>query len=130
MPALPDNVQHLVALAVPTIDALQILVVLASHPGRHHAPRDLIDQLRPAEIAEPTVHDYLALLRTHGVIAQDEEGKAVFAPASPELREAVAALLREYNQRPVTLIRTIYEIMDRKRIQSFADAFRLKGDRP
>ena len=48
-----------------------------------------------------------------------------YSPASPDLDEAVRALTRVYNARPVTLVRMIYAPKDEK-IRSFADAFRLK----
>jgi hypothetical protein len=46
-------------------------------------------------------------------------------PDDPALRGHVQTLAQAYEQRPVTLIRLIYALRDRK-IRSFADAFRLK----
>ena len=43
------------------------------------------------------------------------------------LDHAVADLRLAYDERPVTLIATIYRIADRK-IQSFSDSFRLRDD--
>jgi hypothetical protein len=44
------------------------------------------------------------------------------------LERAIGLLLRAYNERPVTLIRTVYAIADAKKIQAFADAFKIKKD--
>jgi hypothetical protein len=44
-----------------------------------------------------------------------------------ELARHLATLAQAYEQRPVTLVRLIYALRDRK-IRSFADAFRLRKD--
>jgi hypothetical protein len=44
------------------------------------------------------------------------------------VESAIGLLLRAYNERPVTLIRTVYAIADAKKIQAFADAFKIKKD--
>ena len=43
----------------------------------------------------------------------------------PELKAHVQTLAQAYEERPVTLIRLIYALRDRK-IRSFADAFKLR----
>ena len=44
-----------------------------------------------------------------------------------EVAHHLATLAQAYEQRPVTLVRLIYALRDRK-IRSFADAFRLRKD--
>jgi hypothetical protein len=47
------------------------------------------------------------------------------APLAEEQREHLDTLARAYRERPVTLVRIIYALRD-SRIQSFAEAFRLR----
>ncbi|HEY5792614.1 MAG TPA: hypothetical protein VIS74_04905 [Chthoniobacterales bacterium] len=70
------------------------------------------------------IEGYLANFQSMKLVVP-RGGGFVFAPASEELRLAVDALEAAYNQRPVTLIRTIYALADHK-IQSFADSFKIK----
>ena len=49
-----------------------------------------------------------------------------YEPASTELRQAVDLLRTAYNERPVTLVRLVYNRPSAA--QSFADAFRIKRE--
>ena len=49
-----------------------------------------------------------------------------YEPATPALRRAVELLAIAYNERPVTLVRAIYDRPSA--IQSFADAFRIRKE--
>jgi hypothetical protein len=57
----------------------------------------------------------------------DTGGVATFrlAPATDALRQVVTTIVNMYEQRPVTLIRAVYEQASAAR--SFADAFRLRN---
>lgn len=89
---------------------------------------ELIETLRPAAVSEPVVRESLALLRGQGILTETPDGKILYRPDSPAVDAAVGLLLRAYNERPVTLIRTVYAIADAKKIQAFADAFKIKKD--
>jgi hypothetical protein len=58
------------------------------------------------------------------LIALRPDGYA-YEPATPALEQAIGELGHAYNERPVTLIGSIYRIADSK-IQSFSDSFRLR----
>jgi DNA-binding transcriptional regulator GbsR (MarR family) len=63
------------------------------------------------------------------VTAEQKNGiRFRYAPATPELRRAVELLAVAYNERPVTLVRLVYNRPSAA--QSFADAFRIKKDLP
>lgn len=124
---LPREVRDLIQHAVPGMDALEILIFLCQHPGQPFTARELGRALRPAVIAEGTITDTLRVLEGHGLLRREGPASA-FHPASPELEGACAGLLRAYNERPVTLIRTLYDIADSKKIQAFADAFRIRKE--
>jgi hypothetical protein len=119
---LPDNVLNLLHRGVPTYTAAEYLLLI-----RKVERFETIDELRTlrqpaAELSE--VQSYLSLFQTIGLV-QHRENHFQYAPESPELREAVEALAAAYNERPVTLIRTLYALTGSK-IQSFADSFKIK----
>jgi hypothetical protein len=125
---LPAEVRQLIYSSVPSIDALEVLMQVVRHQDRPHTVPELIEALRPAAVTEPVVREALALFRTQGILSETPEGRILSRPDSPELSRAVGLLLRAYNERPVTLIRTVYAIADAKKIQAFADAFKIKKD--
>jgi hypothetical protein len=113
---------------VPSIDALEVLIQVIRHREVHRTVPELIEALRPAAVPEPVVRESLALLRAQGILSETPDGKILCRPDSPAVETAVGLLLRAYNERPVTLIRTVYAIADAKKIQAFADAFKIKKD--
>ncbi|MCI0579154.1 MAG: hypothetical protein L0332_06945 [Chloroflexi bacterium] len=125
---LPEEVRHLIQSSVPTIDALEVLIFLVHHPDKHWQVKEIVTDMRPTVIAEPAVKEYLALFQSQGLIAGQEDGSFAYGPTSPDLETAVTALAKAYNERPVTLIRAVYAIADSKKIQSFADAFKIKKE--
>lgn len=98
------------------------------HPDIPRSVPELIEGLRPTAVTEPVVREALALLRTQGILSETPEGRILYRPNSPAVESAIGLLLRAYNERPVTLIRTVYAIADAKKIQAFADAFKIKKD--
>jgi DNA-binding transcriptional ArsR family regulator len=127
-PELPAEVRQLIYSSVPSIDALELLMQVVRQPDVPRSVRELITALRPAGVTETVVRESLALLRTQGILSETPEGRILYRPDSPVLERAIGLLLRAYNERPVTLIRTVYAIADAKKIQAFADAFKIKKD--
>lgn len=125
---LPDNVRQLLQSSVPTIDALEVLIFLARHPGRSWLSKEIVDQMQPTVLLEKNVKECLTLFQSQGLGVENPDAGFSYGPTSPDLQAAVAALTTAYNERPVTLIRAVYAIQDRKQIQSFADAFKLKKE--
>jgi hypothetical protein len=122
---LPEPVRLLIHASLPTIDALELLVAIVRQPAQAWTLSDLQHYV-PAGLSEAAIRDLLSGFRSHGLLAEPSPGSYLYRPASDQVAAAVAGLLRAYDERPVTLIRTVYEIADAKRIQAFADAFRLK----
>jgi hypothetical protein len=122
---LPENLLSFLQAAVPSFPAAELLIFLTTHRGPWK-PSALARAVEPMSIAPTEADEYLALFKSAGLLA-DQPGGLTFAPATPELEAAIAALTQAYNERPVTLIRTINALADHK-LQSFADAFKLKKD--
>lgn len=115
---------RIIRSCVPTFAAAELLVFLSRHPARRWKSEEISVEIRPTIIPLSAINEYLELFRSSGLV-RAADGDFEYAPAAPDLEEAIGELVLAYNERPVTLIRTIYTIADLK-IQSFADSFRLK----
>ncbi len=62
-----------------------------------------------------------------GLVEQAKESRWGYQTPSSDLEAVVAGLTKAYNERPVTLVRTIYSLRDAK-LRSLADAFRFKKE--
>ena len=124
---LPAAVLELIRTSIPSMDALEILIFMARNPGRAWSVAELREGMAPSVVSDAVARDTLKSMKVGGLVTSD--GQAFrFSPASPELAAACDGLLLAYNERPVTLIRTLYAIADSKKIQAFADAFRIRKD--
>lgn len=124
---LPQDLLQLIQNSIPTLPAAELLVFLARHPEKAWKSEDAANAIRPA-ITVPEAEKYLAVFKSRGLISE-KSGSFRFSPATPGQAAAAQALVHAYNERPVTLIRTIYSLADNK-IQSFADSFNLNKDTP
>ena len=125
---LPDDVRRLIESSIPTLEALEIVLLLARDPGREWQA-SLVPRLLPsAQVTEAAVLEYLRILADQGIVAKRDEHRFVYAPRTPELTRAVEGLIIAYHQRPVTLIKAVYASAELARIRSFAEAFRLRKE--
>lgn len=126
--ALPDDVRRLIETTIPTLEALEIVLLLARDPGREWQISAIPRLLVPTRVTESEVRQYLGILAEQGLANVLDEERFVYAPRSPEITRAVEGLIVAYHQRPVTLIRAVYAGADLRNIQTFADAFRLRRE--
>jgi hypothetical protein len=122
---LSETLLQFIQLCVPTYQAAEVLLFFAAHPDEAWSPEDAVVEMRPAVVTVPAMREYVALFVSESLLAETD-GKFRYAP-SRERERGLGELVRVYNERPVTLIRAIYRIAD-SRIQSFADAFKLRKD--
>jgi hypothetical protein len=108
--------------SIRSVWALEVLLLLKRQPDRAWTPEDLVRELRASTTV---VADALAAFSVAGLV-RAEEGAYAYGPASPVLGRLCEALDRTYRERPVAVINAIASPRDR--MQSFADAFRLKDD--
>jgi hypothetical protein len=119
---LPDNVLNLLRRGVPTYAAAEYLLLIRK--VEHFETAEELRALRQPAAETSEVESYLSLFQAIGVV-RHRDGAFRYAPESPDLQEAIEALATAYNERPVTLIRTLYAPAGSK-IQSFADSFKIK----
>jgi hypothetical protein len=123
---LPEHVRDLISIAIPTIDALEILVLLTQRDREW----TVAEISAAASASDAVVRESLAAFQGAGLVTHVAESEYRLIPSARDTHAGLRDLLLAYQRRPVTLIRTVYAIADGKRIQSFADAFRLKKKDP
>jgi hypothetical protein len=124
--AFSDEFFRFLRAVVPTVDAAELLLLLHGEPQRWWAAQEAASALAlGARLSEADVAGYLGVFQASGLIAVGPDKRVQYRPASAALDANARTLAQAYRERPVTLIRVIYALRD-NRIQSFADAFRLR----
>jgi len=118
----PD-LQSFIRESVRSVWALELLLLLRRQPDRRWTSDDLVKELRAST---SLVSENLAGFERAGLVAC-EDGACRFAPASPVLVQLCDELDQAYRERPVAVINVIASSKDK--LQTLADAFKLKGDR-
>jgi hypothetical protein len=123
-PEFPEGLRTLIRECIPGVDAAELLLLLARAPEVTFELGTLISSLRGTDLSEASACAYLARFEACGLVAE-EQGRYRFSAGDEQVREWVSVLERLYNERPVTLIRTIYALRE-DRPRAFADAFKIK----
>jgi len=124
--AFSDAFCRFLQATVPSVEAAELLLLLAKQPETRWEARQAVEALKKSvTISEAEAARFFELFQARSVVTGGPDKRFQYRAATRELEEHVAMLARAYNERPVTLIRVIYGLRDAK-IQSFADAFRLK----
>ena len=120
-----DEFCNFVQTAIPTIEAVELLLALAARPGAWWDRSEIPAKLSPTlNITDAEATRYLEVFKARELLAVGPDQRIQYRPASPHIASQVQLLTQAYSQRPVTLIRMIYALRDAN-IRSFADAFRL-----
>lgn len=120
-----DEFCRFLQASFPSVDAAELLLLLAGNPGSAWRPKEVVERL-PA-MTEASAAKTLQAFHSSGLAMAGADGSYQYRPANETLREHVERLAKAYEERPVTLIRIIYALRD-GRIRSFAEAFRLRKD--
>jgi hypothetical protein len=124
---LSQDLTDFIRSTLPTLQAAELLIVVARDPTRAWTPQALMESMPSSTLTREAASEFLRHFARAGLVRDQGDETFRFDPASEELRGVVAMLADAYDHRPVTLIRVI-DSMSTARIQSFADAFRLKRD--
>lgn len=125
--AFSDDFCRFLQTVVPTVDAAELLLLLQREPERWWTAQEAIAALllTGASVSEAEAARYFGIFQSNGLIAVGPDKRVQYRPGFTALEGHVRTLAQAYSERPVTLIRVIYALRDSK-IQSFADAFKLK----
>ena len=123
---IPREVRDLVSRQLHSMEEIEALLLLAAEPTGLTLP-EIRERLRlpQSELPPPS----LARLTASRLIRCDDSSgvsRYSYGVIDPELRRTVDLLRVAYNERPVTLVRHVYNRPSSA--QSFADAFRIKKD--
>ena len=123
--AFSDEFCRFLQTSVPSVTAAELLLSLAEQPEQWCIVKDLVAKLPVGgNFTEGEAWTYLQL-QARDLVAIGPDKRVQYRPASAGRDALVRTLAQAYNERPVTLIRVIYALRD-SRIQSFADAFRIR----
>lgn len=127
--SLGPEVRRIVITHLASMDHMEVLVLLFRSAPEALGKPDIVQRLkRPPELVAAALTDLLE----GGLISSGESppGSEAFKyePGSESLRTSVEELMKMYNERPVTLIRAIYD-RPAQPVISFAEAFRVRGSR-
>jgi hypothetical protein len=116
-----DELPQFISAYIPSVWALELLLLLRADPARRWSPAELLKELRAST---SLVDENLARFYAQGLALRDEQGWH-FAPASPHLESLAAELAALYRERPMY---TIGLISRPDPLQALANAFRIKRD--
>lgn len=123
-PKIPDEVRHLIVNHIPSVERLEILLLLSD--GRKHAwtVQEIEEQIRST--ADSVAQNIEALVASALCVAATRNPLTVrYQPVTEALDGAVTELALVYRTRRVAVIEMIYS--DRKSgAHSFSDAFKFK----
>jgi len=125
--AIPEDLLQFIDANVESVEQLEILRVLGETPAKQHRADELAleCQIQPTKMA-----NQLASLEQRGLIKtqiQEPHTLCSYGPSSADKEQMLQRLLQCYKERPVTLIKLVYDRVD-KRLKAFADAFKLRQD--
>jgi hypothetical protein len=125
--AIPQEVRSLISDHIDSVVQLEILLMLHAKPDADWSAADVSTQLR---IDPAWAEGQLAHLCARGLLQCSDQTPRTyrFGPKDPRLITATIELARAYADRRVTIISLIFSKPVDK-IQSFADAFRLRKDK-
>jgi hypothetical protein len=123
-----DEFCSFIQKTVPTVEAVDLLLILSANADMWWSVAELAARLRPGVmLTDPEVARYVEIFQKNGLLATRADKCFQYRPETRQLDADVQTLAQAYRERPVTLIRMIYALRDAK-IRSFADAFKLRGN--
>lgn len=122
---LDDDLQEFIQGTLRSVWTLEVLLLLRRTRERDWSGDELVRELRASEVV---VSENLGLLQAAGLVAPDAQGRWRYTPASPVFDALTRRLETVYREKPVSVVKAIVASPNEK-LQTFADAFKLKGDR-
>jgi hypothetical protein len=116
-----EEVLAFVQASIPSVWALELLLLLRRDPSREWRVEMLVRELRGTS---PVVEDALNALQSAGLVV-GQDGLYRYQPASPALDTLVAETAKIYAIKSVSVIRAIVTAPNDK-LRIFANSFRLK----
>ncbi|MES2803848.1 MAG: hypothetical protein V4654_15250 [Bdellovibrionota bacterium] len=123
---LPIDVRYFLETSIDSIEQLQVLILLQTHPNKIWTTNEIAIELRSVDTSiQKRLHD---LYRRNILLVSDKENEHKFLPSSTSMRALIEILAGENQLRPYQVIDAIYASPD-KSILDFANAFKMRGDK-
>jgi predicted ArsR family transcriptional regulator len=124
---IPSDIKEFLFANIDSVDQLEILRLVVGEPQKEHSALSLAQEL---QIALQTVEAHVNALSARGLltITNQQPLTCKHGPQTKELEAGVQELVKTYLERPVSLIKMVYE-KPKEQIKTFADAFRLKKEK-
>lgn len=116
-----EEVLAFVQASIPSVWALELLLLVRRDPNRDWRAAALVRELRSTDTV---VQDSLMALQSAGLVV-GQDGVYRFQPASSALETLVAETAKIYGIKPVSVIRAIVTAPNDK-LRTFANSFKLK----
>ncbi len=123
-PDIPQDVRTMIQRHLATMDHVELLMVLRGRRDESFPAAELAAQIRKPE---QLVQLCLGALAEAGLVAELSDGTYRYAAREQTLDATAEAVVRLYDERPVTLVRLLYE-RPPTAVNTFADAFKLRKD--
>jgi len=124
---MPSGVKQFVREHIPTMDHLEVLMRLHAKPDALFSIAELENATHVRGAALSRVLDSLASDGLARVVDREGVPAIQLGARSGDERRQVDALASMYHQRPVSLVRFVYE-QPTTPLRSFSDAFRIRKD--
>jgi hypothetical protein len=124
---LPEPIARFLDEQVESIDQLEILRILGEDREREW---DVVALAGEVQAKPQAVHDHLTAMSARGLLVLATREAGLFCrhgASTPELEAMVGRLLQLYKERPVTMIKLVYD-RARDPLRAFADAFRIRKE--
>jgi hypothetical protein len=124
---IPSDIKEFLFANIDSVDQLEILRLVVGDPQKEHSALSLGQEL---QLPLQAVESHVAALAARGLLTVTNQQPLTckHGPQSKHLHERVNALIATYLERPVSLIKLVYE-KPKEEFRSFADAFRLKKEK-
>jgi hypothetical protein len=113
-PDLPEELRSFIRDNISDVESAELLLLLARHPSRRFDLQAIINELRPTHLSEPAARTILSGFRERGLVVQMNDDTYQYYPVIPQLDPLVSAFAKLYNERPVSVVRTIYMLREAK----------------
>jgi len=124
---ISEDIRRFVLASVPSVPYLEAILLLRTDPDMGWDVPRVAARLY---VAERQAAEVLTALAAAGIARSEDQGETAlfrYAPATDELRERLDGLAQAYSANLVGVTDLIHSRID-KRVQQFADAFRLRKD--
>lgn len=123
---IPEDVRSFVLENIDTVAQLEGLLLFRANRGAAMKPEEIAARLY---ISDEETEYFMNELAARGLLAKNSSGLLEYWPKSPHLEEMVNKLAEVHAKYLVPLTQLIHS-KPKTRFQKFADAFRIRKDKP